>query len=804
MKTLKRSKKVLSIVITILMLTLNVNIVFANETNSAELNIGNGSIELRENNGQTEYRQDSGSWTLYSENITITGSSQTDTITVESGTHNISLNNVNINLSEDEKCAFKINEEANANLTLVENSNNTLNSGAYRAGIEVEATSISNFATLVVLGSGNLSVTAGEYSAGIGGGNFSSAGKIVIDGNANVTANGSTHGAAIGSGADATNYGEIDIKGSSNVTANSNIPSTTLEENNSSYAAGIGGGTNSNSGEITISGYATVNAIGGTHGAGIGSGNLADSNKITITDNANVTASVSKTSEQTPSSYGACIGGGSSGNGGIINVGLNAQVTATQENNNPINVSYGSAIGGGNEEGGGDITISDNAIVSAVAGTYGAAIGGGNNITNGGNIDIKNQANVTAYGGTYGSAIGSGSLGTGANILIGSGAKVIAVSENVTKLPIEDTDNIVLAPSGESAANVLQLVYQQMAGANKETSVLDGTNEILSYSPTNDYYSIAFSDLELNKPYTVLLDGVKQQNNYSDEFILTTEGLTTYNYINPFIETYFTVTYRDSETEELLDTELVLKGEDAYGATLKLFRDQEYIQDFKRADLQNITKDTTLYYTLVDKEFFVTSLYDNLTITDYTGNPLRTTGDNQSIGGMISYNQIAKVKFTGPQNVIGWTVNGQLVSITPNKTYSFYVTEHSFVEPVFEGEKIATSSIEVGNVSYSTQDDEITKMYFPIVTTGIENKTEVRYGVIRSTDIYDVSEENVEQYLMYGYSNIVKEYTFTNVMNGDGRYNYVAVMNNKNTNLYMQAWAFIDGVLYMSSPKTVA
>jgi len=121
------------------------------------------------------------------------------------------------------------------------------------------------------------------------------------------------------------------------------------------FMAGIGGGENQSSGNITING-GTVNATGGYNGAGIGSGRYGNGSVTINGGTVNATGGVD----------GSGIGGGNRGNGSVtINGGT---VNATGG-------SYGSGIGGG-YRGNGSVTI-NGGYIKATAGEGAAAIGNG-------------------------------------------------------------------------------------------------------------------------------------------------------------------------------------------------------------------------------------------------------------------------------------------------------------------------------------------------------------------------------------------------------------------------------------------
>ena len=122
----------------------------------------------------------------------------------------------------------------------------------------------------------------------------------------------------------------------------------------SSSGAGIGGGYDSISSNITISG-GSVTATS-TYGAGIGGGFMSTGSNITISGGS-VTAT---------SGSGAGIGGGPGYTGSDITIS-GGSVTATSDS--------GAGIGGGQRSTGTEITISGGSVTATS--TYGAGIGGG-------------------------------------------------------------------------------------------------------------------------------------------------------------------------------------------------------------------------------------------------------------------------------------------------------------------------------------------------------------------------------------------------------------------------------------------
>ena len=222
----------------------------------------------------------------------------TDRIEVTSAA-NIILDGVDIASSG---AAFRITSTAGeVNITLADNSTNTLVSGHNCAGMQKE-----NPAQLTISCEGEgeghncdghcgtLFATGGNSGAGIGGRYKASVSGITITGG-NITATGNYGGAGIGGGyhggaSDITIYGGI------------------VEAISIVYGAGIGGGRGGGARGITITG-GTVNATGGESGAGIGGGESGDASDITITGGI---------VEATGGDNGAGIGGGVNGSGSDI------------------------------------------------------------------------------------------------------------------------------------------------------------------------------------------------------------------------------------------------------------------------------------------------------------------------------------------------------------------------------------------------------------------------------------------------------------------------------------------------------
>ena len=179
-----------------------------------------------------------------------------------------------------------------------------------------------------------------------------------------------------------------------------------LEATGGYGGAGIGGGYDSSTSDITITG-GTITARGSNSGAGIGGGNHGSGSNITISGG-DVTA--------IGSVYASGIGGGSIGSGSDITIS-GGKVTAKGGDQG------GAGIGGGFWASGSDITISGGEVEASGV-DLGAGIGGGNG-GNGTDIEISG-GKVTAKGGMSGAGIGGGCRGTGSSITISGDAQVKA------------------------------------------------------------------------------------------------------------------------------------------------------------------------------------------------------------------------------------------------------------------------------------------------------------------------------------------------------------------------------------------
>lgn len=219
----------------------------------------------------------------------------------------VTIENVNIDVSKDNKAALSVKGEGDTTLKL--EGDNTLKSGNGYAGVEKNDNTSSGKLTITADSNQNtLMAVGGSGGAGIGSDNNNSTSKLGITGGT-ITATGGNYSAGIGGG----------IRGNADVTITGNAVIKKAQGNYN--GAGIGGGGVGN-GTVTISGNAVVEeAVGGTSergGAGIGGGGWKDGD-VTISGNAKVDARGGTSA--------AGIGGGGSGSG-TVKINGNIQVSA--------------------------------------------------------------------------------------------------------------------------------------------------------------------------------------------------------------------------------------------------------------------------------------------------------------------------------------------------------------------------------------------------------------------------------------------------------------------------------------------
>ena len=162
-----------------------------------------------------------------------------------------------------------------ANLILADNARFTLNGDWEHAGINVPPGCL-----LAIYGqsegTGELNVTGGYYSAGIGGNRGQSCGTVTINGGV-VNVTGGNYGAAIGGGNGES--GDPSIGAGGAVTVNGG----TVTAQGGNYGAGIGGGYYGNGGTVRVNGGAVTAISGNDYSAGIGKGAFGSAVNGTLT-----------------------------------------------------------------------------------------------------------------------------------------------------------------------------------------------------------------------------------------------------------------------------------------------------------------------------------------------------------------------------------------------------------------------------------------------------------------------------------------------------------------------------------------
>ena len=156
---------------------------------------------------------------------------------------------------------------------------------------------IAPYMTLTIQGAGNLTAYSNgtnPFGAGIGGGFEIPCGNIVIN-SGNITATGGDYGAGIGGCGFSASCGNITINGG------------TITATGGESAAGIGGGGYASCGNITISG-GDITATGGEGAAGIGGG-YTNGDYGTITIKSTVTSVTATKGSDAPNSIGAGLDG---------------------------------------------------------------------------------------------------------------------------------------------------------------------------------------------------------------------------------------------------------------------------------------------------------------------------------------------------------------------------------------------------------------------------------------------------------------------------------------------------------------
>ena len=347
------------------------------------------------------------------------------------------------------------------------------------------------------------------------------------DVNLNVEGNNTVHSSATNAGVEKANDG--------NLTIGSESGSGKLTANGGSFGAGIGGGSECNVSNITITG-GKITANGGYQAAGIGGGSQGSGSNIIISSG-EVTANGGEAA--------AGIGGGREGDGSNIII-TGGEVTANGGD-------FGAGIGGGRFNGSGsDITISGGEV-HATGGKAGAGIGGGQG-GYGSDITISKDSQVEATGGANSQREGSGAaIGYGGNYTGAPGAEV-------------SPDTSGLSPTGK---------VERKRGDGTVLKTITGTVEPPKSASSEEepdkrepLYRVLNLDGSSLKHQAQKADGVLALTAKADGAILT-GTLRALGYLqNQGIEK---ITFTDgTHSAELVLSELIAKGqpEDVYVLTL--------------------------------------------------------------------------------------------------------------------------------------------------------------------------------------------------------------------------------------------
>ena len=456
-------------------------------------------------------------------------------------------NTITINTSE---------ENATANVTI---SNVNINTSNYTGSKSKAAVSTSGKGNVNIELDGTNTLKSGESHAGLEKNND---GKLTItdkNENGKLIATGGNSGAGIGGG----------YNGDSN---NITITGGKVAATGGIGASGIGGGFFRDGNDITITG-GKVTATGGIGASGIGGGDQGNGSNIIITDG-EVTAS--------GGANGAGIGGGSKGNSSNITI-TGGEVTAT----GGISAS---GIGGGNKGNGSSITITGGEVTAA-GGTNGAGIGGGlrkngEKITVSGDAMLKVQGGQTDAWDGAGAGIGNGGSHNGefsGSFILVNGAETEPDTSNLTTGKIEyyapgadmtkdEPTNTILGSEqptspGETAApaeNTVQAPASEPA---------EQTNESTEYKAPvqKSLYRVVDRDGKEIVFHTAQKDGVLAIATDSDFAMLTGEMKEIETLMNQGVSRIIFAAKGRTSTFLLSD----LLGKRAYGETYYLIHDGE-------------------------------------------------------------------------------------------------------------------------------------------------------------------------------------------------------------------------------------
>ena len=217
--------------------------------------------------------------------------------------------------------------------------------------------------------------------------------------------------------------------------------------------AGIGGSATQSTENITIEGFATVEATGG-NGAGIGGGMYGDAENITIQGNAHVTAKAGN---------GAGIGGGSMSSGARSGGSATGIVIRDHAFVNAESTGFGAGIGSGGESFFNDVDVTigtaeadsttEDVHVTAKS-KCGAAIGSGGDGNSTTIVTIQGHATIDEATSSEGTAIGGN--GGGGSDENSSATTTVAIKDNAVITKAHQTDNQANYPAigGRGMRNV--------------------------------------------------------------------------------------------------------------------------------------------------------------------------------------------------------------------------------------------------------------------------------------------------------------------------------------------------------------
>ena len=324
----------------------------------------------------------------------------------------------------------------------------------------------------IILADGTTNTVKGfyEYYSGI---HIPSTKTLTIQGTGTLIASSNGKGTGIGGGYN-TDCGNIIINGGT-VTATGGF-----------FCAGIGAGYDQSCGTITING-GEVTANGGTRGAGIGctfsNGTCGD-----ITINGGTVIANGGGIKNGDDGGAAGIGGGSY-NGNCGNITISGGVVTATGGGGSGNSGGGAGIGGGFSSSCGAITISGG-TVTANGGHNGVGIGGGYDRSCG-DILISGGTVTATAGGNYSAGIGAGYYSSNGNITILS---------TVTR---------VTATRGNNAHNTIGISYQYRGSCG--TVTIGGNVGAISTSPYTYEPGVPLASSSVG--YRVCSDGLAYATN---------------------------------------------------------------------------------------------------------------------------------------------------------------------------------------------------------------------------------------------------------------------------------------------------